>query len=116
MEKPETKSIELENENNNDQSKILNEINEYQSRQIFIITKELEEKIPSILSYLQNDKNDPKQKLQIIEYIMSLIQNIPYNLDLILAKKSDNQDQKMNLYEVIIYQYIYSNKKKEKYI
>ena len=37
---------------------ILNEIIDYSNKNLFIITKEFEEKIPFALSYIQNEKNE----------------------------------------------------------
>jgi len=84
---------------------LIEEIKNYQLKNIYIITKEIELKIPSILSILQKENFDFEMKSSIIKYLDSLIKNIPYNLGIILSKKSECQ-KKMNLYEIIIDQYI----------
>ena len=119
MEYPEIKTEEGEEKektNKNDIKDILQEVKLYQTKQIYIITKEIESIIPSILSYIQNIKNDVSNKINIINYLLSLIQNIPFNLDIILAQKSNDEKQKMNLYEILINEYIYIDKKEKEYI
>ena len=101
MENPEIKTIGAEDE------ELIEKIKEYQSKRLYIITKELESKITSILCYLQKEENNITTKINIVNYLIELIKNIPYNSDIILALKSDNEKQKMNLYEILIYQYIY---------
>ena len=94
---------------------LLEEIKDYQSKNIYIITKEIELKISSLLSILQREDFELEMKTPIIKYINLLIKNIPYNLGIILSKKSECK-QKMNLYEIIIDQYIYTHKEKKEYI
>ena len=94
---------------------LIEEIKDYQSKNIYIINKEIELKIPSILSILQKEDFDLEMKSSIVKYINSLIKNIPYNLGIILTKKSECQPN-MNLYEIIIDQYIYTDKEKNEYI
>ena len=98
-----------------EEKNILNDINENIDTNLFIITKELEEKIPFYLSYIQNPKNEIINKTKIIKYLLSLINNIPYNLEIILAHKSNEEKDKKNLYEIIIDQYIFSDKKEKEY-
>ena len=103
--------------NDNEKKDILEEVKLYQTKQIYIITKELESKIPSILSYIQspNNKNEIINKINIINYLFSLIQNIPFNLDIILAQKSNDEKYKMNLYEILINEYIFIDKNEKEY-
>ena len=95
---------------------ILNEIIDYSNKNLFIITKEFEEKIPFALTYIQNEKNEISNKLKIIKYFISLTKNITYNTDLLLVPKSKNEKRKLNLYEILIDQYIYTDKKETDYI
>ena len=111
----ETKSGNVDENKINDEQNILKEIKDYLSINLFIITKELEEKIPCILSFIQIDKNQILDKLYIIKYLTSLIKTVPYNLDIILAHKS-KEKKKLNLYEILIEQYIYTDKKEAEYI
>ena len=110
MEAREIETIGADNED------LIEKIKEYQSKKLFIITKEFESKIPSILCYLQKEENSITTKKVIVNYLNELIKNIPYNSEIILAIKSDNEKQKMNLYEIIIYQYIYTDKNEKEYI
>ena len=68
---------------------LLEEIKDYQSKNIYIITKEIELKISSLLSILQREDFELEMKTPIIKYINLLIKNIPYNLGIILSKKSE---------------------------
>ena len=110
MENPEIKTIGY------DDKELIEKIKEYQSKRLYIITKELESKIPSILCYLQKEENNISTKAIIVNYLIELIKNIPYNSEIILALKSDNEKQKMNLYEILIYQYIYTDKNEKEYL
>ena len=82
--------IEIESRTNNEINNILNEVKYYHSNKIYIITNEIESKIPLMLSYIQNYENEIINKMYIIKYINSLVQNIPYNLGIILSQFSDN--------------------------
>ena len=93
---------------------ILNNVKDYDSKKLYIITEEIESEMPFILSYLENIENEIFNKIYIIKYLISLVKNIPFNLEIILGMKSYNQ--KMNLYEVIINEYIYAEKNEKYYI
>ena len=110
-----TKGEDVDENKNNDEQNVLKEIKVYLDKNILIITKELGVKIPLILSFIQNEKNQILNKLKIIKYLTSLIKYVPYNLDIILAYKSKEKLQ-LNLYEIIIEQYIYTDKKQGSYI
>ena len=99
-----------------DEQKLLNDIKEYSSKNLYIISKELEEKIPYILSYIQDSKNEITDKQEIIKYFKSLIKNIVYNLEILLLYKSSNDKRKLNIYEILIEQYIYTDKKEIEYL
>ena len=98
----------------NDQTTILKEVKNYDAKKLYIVTENIESKMPSILSYLENMENEIFNKIYVIKYLISMIKNIPYNLELILAIKSKNQN--MNLYEVIINEFIYTEKNEKEYI
>ena len=108
--------IEIESRTNNEINNILNEVKYYHSNKIYIITNEIESKIPLMLSYIQNYENEIINKMYIIKYINSLVQNIPYNLGIILSQFSDNEKQSMNLYEILINEYIFTEKEEKDYI
>ena len=118
LKKPESTTKEREKTKNidNDSINILQEVKDYNKKQIYIITKKFESKIPKILSYLQNYENEIINKIHIVKYLILLIQNIPYNLDLILAQKSEDVNQKMNFYEILINEYIFTDKEEKEYI
>ena len=74
----------------------------------YIITKKLEQKIVDILSFLQSDTN-VVGKIQIIKFIQTLFLRVCYNSEIFMRKFASDKD-KLNLYQIIIYQYIfYSN-------
>ena len=120
MENPETPAIGEESPQKDidkiDPNIILKEVKDFHSKKLYIITKEIESKIPSILSYIQDDENEILNKIHIINYLLLLIQNIPYNLELILSQKSDIPNQNMNIYEILIYEYIFTDKNETDYI
>ena len=115
MENPNTIENEFQKKYN-EQNNIIDKVKEYYSKNLFIITKELEIDLPNILSYIQNYENEIINKINIIKYLNSLIQNIPYNLDLILSKTSENENQRLNLYEILINEYIFTEKEEKDYI
>ena len=81
----EKQSIQDESKNETiDEQKLLNDIKEYSNKNLYIISKALEEKIPYILSYIQNSKSEIINKQEVIKYIKALIQNIEYNLEILL--------------------------------
>ena len=96
--------------NNDESESIVELVEKYQKINLFIITKELYTKISSILSYIQKSDNPIEKKISIVNYLLLLIQNIDYNLNILLSIHSDNEP-KLNLYEIIIDQYIYSDEK-----
>ena len=75
----------------------------------FIITKALESKIVDLLTYLQSDTNLAINKIQIIKYLQSLFLKVEFNSE-IFIRKFINDKEKLNLYQIIIYQYVlYTN-------
>ena len=115
--KPSIEGESIEKENNEvDPNIILKEVKEFHSKNLYIITKEIESKIPSILSYIQSFENEILNKIHIIKYLFDIIQNIPYNLDLVLSQKSDIPNQNLNLYEILINEYIFTEKNETEYI
>ena len=112
----EKQSIQDESKNETiDEQKLLNDIKEYSNKNLYIISKELEKQIPYILSYIQNSQKEIINKQEVIKYIKALIQNIEYNLEILLLYKSSNEKRKLNIYEILIEQYIYVDKKETEY-
>ena len=85
---------------------LLQEINTFKNKNIVIITKNFEQKIPDILSFLQNNSNLAINKTQIVKYLQSLFLSIDINSEIFLRKFS-YEKEKLNLYQIIIEQYIY---------
>ena len=71
----------------------------------FFTYKNIEQKIPYILSYLQSDSNLANNKKKILEYLQSLFQKANFN-SVIFSRKFSN-DESLNLYQIIIYQYVF---------
>ena len=94
---------------------LIQDINSLKSKENFIISKTFEAKIPELLSYLQNESNSTTNKLLIFKYLESLFMKISYNSE-IFANKYSNDKEKLNLFQIIINQYITSPNDKEDYI
>ena len=78
-------------------------------KNIFIISKNLESKIVDILSYLQSDNNLANNKIQILNYLQSLFLKVEFNSE-IFIRKFINDKERLNLFKIIIYQFIlYTN-------
>ena len=89
---------------------ILQDINNYKNKNIHIISKSFEQKIPDILYFLQNNLNLAVNKIQIIKYLKELFTTVNINSEIFLRKNSSDKEEKLNLYEIIINQYIsYTN-------
>ena len=88
---------------------ILQDINNYKNKNIHILSKSFEQKIPDILYFLQNNLNLAVNKIQIIKYLQELFTTVNMNSEIFLRKNSSDKE-KLNLYEIIINQYIcYTN-------
>ena len=94
---------------------LIQDINSLKSKEIFLISKTFESKIPELLSYLQNESNYTTNKLLIFKYLESLFTKISYNSE-IFANKFSNDKEKLNLFQIIINQYILSPSDKEDYL
>ena len=81
-----------------------------------LIEKNIEQRITEILSYLHSDSNLANTKIPILKYLQSLLLSVEFNSE-ILLRKTINEKDKLNLYKVIIQQYIFytniGNKKEE---
>ena len=79
------------------------------TKNIYLISKNFEQKIVDILSYLQSDTNLAVNKIQVLKYLQSLFVIVDFNSEIFL-RKFTNEKEKLNLYQIIIYQYIcYTN-------
>ena len=78
-------------------------------KNIYIISKSIEPKIVEILQYLQSDTNLASNKIQILKYLQSLFFSVEFNSEIFL-RKFINDKERLNLYQIIIYQYVlYTN-------
>ena len=66
-------------------------IEELIQKDIKIITRNLEEKIPQILNNLQNEEESIENKLKILNFFKILFQEITYNMDIINKFISNNE-------------------------
>ena len=99
----------LSNINNDSSESILQDINNFKNKNIVIISKDFEIKIPDILSFLQNNSNLAVNKIILVKYLQTLFLTIEINSEIFLRKLSSEED-KLNLFQIIIHQYIsYTN-------
>ena len=85
---------------------IIQEINWLKSKEIYLISKNFETKIPDIFAYLQSDSNSYSNKLLIIKYLENIFTKINFNSAIFYSKISNNDKEKLNLFQVIINQYV----------
>ena len=85
---------------------LLQDINYFKNKNIVIITKNFEQRIPDILAFLQNNLNLAIHKIQIVKYLQNLFLSISINSEIFLRKLS-SEKEKLNLYQIIIEEYIY---------
>ena len=76
------------------------------NKNVYLISKTIEQRIIEILSYLQSDSNLAINKIPIVKYLQSLFMKVEFNSE-IFMRKFINDKEKLNLYKIIIYQYIY---------
>ena len=76
------------------------------NKNIYLITKNIEQRIIEILSYLQSDSNFANNKIHIVKYLQSLFMNVEFNSEIFL-RKFIKEKEKINLYKIIINQYIF---------
>ena len=93
---------------------IYQEIISLKEKNIYLFTEYFEEKIPEILSYLMESGNEfpIANKIQILLYLKDLFNKVEFYPEIFLKKKT--LKEKINIFEVIINQYIITNSEKEK--
>ena len=93
---------------------IYQEIISLKEKNIYLFTEYFEEKIPEILSYLLESGNEfpIANKIQILLYLKDLFNKVEFYPEIFLKKKT--LKEKINIFEVIINQYIITNSEKEK--
>jgi hypothetical protein len=92
---------------------IIQDVNNYKTKDIYLITKNLENKISEILNYLQNDSNTISNKLLLIKYLENLFTKVCFNSEIFSYKYSND---KLNIFQIIINQYIICSNDKDDYL
>ena len=107
---PSQESLNISNSTNVSFSEsLIQDINSFKNKNLVIISKNFEQKIPELLSFLQNNSNLAVNKISIVKYLQYLFLTININSEIFLRKYSSDRE-KLNLYQIIIKQYIsYSN-------
>ena len=54
------------------------------NKNVYLITKSIEQRITDILSFLQSDSNLATSKIQVIKYLQSLFINVEFNSEIFL--------------------------------
>ena len=111
--KPQTpeNNEEKVSDNNKISPNILQDILSLKEKNIYLITESFEEKIPLILSYLmeKDEEYSSENKTQILIYLKDLFNKVEFNSEIFSKKKSAKE--KMNIFEIIINQYITNTSK-----
>ena len=63
---------------------ITQDITKYQN--IYLIQKNIEQRITEILSYLQSDANLASNKIPMLKYLQSLLLSVEFNSEILLRK------------------------------
>jgi len=126
--------MSIDENNNNDKAKIIienpsnedmtsnqstnysfseNILQEIKSNDISVITKNFQPKIQQLLEYLQNISNPVSSKLIILKYIENLFNKVNFNSEIFLKK---SKKINLNLFHVIINQYITDNEDNKEYL
>ena len=90
-------------------------IEELIQKDIKIITRNVEEKIPQILNNLQNEEESIENKLKILNFFKILFQEITYNMDIVNKFISNNETQKLSLYKILLKEYFNSKEENKEY-
>ena len=90
-------------------STIFKEVISLRDNKIYLISKSFENKIADILSYLLEDANTIKNKIEILKYLEELFNTIDYNSEIFLSKSSYGK-YILNIYEIIIHEFILNTK------
>ena len=90
-------------------------IEELIQKDIKIITRNVEEKIPQILNNLQNEEESIENKLKILNFFKILFQEITYNMDIVNKFISNNETQKLSLYKILLKEFFNSKEENKEY-
>ena len=92
-------------------STILKEVISLKDNNIYLISKSFEAIIADILSYLleDNNTNQIKNKIEILNYLEELFKAVDYNSEIFLSKSSYGKNN-LNIFEIIIHEFILNTK------
>ena len=90
-------------------------IEELIQKDIKIITRNVEEKIPQILNILQNVEENIENKLKILQFFEILFKEITYNMDIINKFTSNNKINKLSLYKILLKEFFNSKEENKEY-
>ena len=90
---------------------LLKDIKSLKDKNIYLISKSLENKIPDILSFISGDStvNPITKKIEVLKYLVELFRNVEYNSE-IFSCKTSNGKEKLNIFEVIIHEFVMNTK------
>ena len=90
---------------------LLKDIKSLKDQNIYLISKSLEDKIPDILSFISGDStvNPIPKKIELLKYLVELFRNVEYNSE-IFSCKTSNGKEKLNIFEVIIHEFVMNTK------
>ena len=85
---------------------LFEEINSLKEKNIYLINKSFESKIPEILSYLIDspEKSPIQNKITILKYFQDLFKKVEFYPEIFLKNKSIREH--LNIYEIIIHEFI----------
>ena len=92
-------------------STIFKEVISLKDNNIYLISKSFEAIIADILSYLleDNNTNQIKNKIEILNYLEELFKAVDYNSEIFLSKSSYGKNN-LNIFEIIIHEFILNTK------
>ena len=90
---------------------LLKDIKSLKDQNIYLISNSLEDKIPEILSFISEEStvNPIPKKIELLKYLVELFRNIDYNSE-IFSCKTSNGKEKLNIFEVIIHEFVVNTK------
>ena len=96
-------------------STIFKEVISLRDNKVYLISKSFESKIADILSYLleDNNTNQIKNKIEILNYLEELFKAVDYNSEIFLSKSSYGKNI-LDIFEIIIHEFILNTKQNSK--
>ena len=101
---------DINNSQTNEQHEtIINEIKEFENKNISIKSKFLKNKIPELLFFLLDNKNTVTNKIRIVRFLQNLFIKNEINSE-IVSRICQSHNIQLNIYKIIIHEYlIYKN-------